>query len=78
MPPVSQFPPARVFLKNMNIGSIGNIAVGPARRASLTSNLMPRYTTTSLTTSQLVSRTAMQLVNGTTKSSGLKGSATTA
>ncbi|RMZ71152.1 hypothetical protein GMOD_00005664 [Pyrenophora seminiperda CCB06] len=47
MPPVSQFPPARVFLKNASAVPTPISTMSTARRSTLTSPISPRYTTAS-------------------------------
>ncbi|KAH9877832.1 hypothetical protein J1614_003049 [Plenodomus biglobosus] len=52
MPPVSQFPPARVFLKATTSSTPSPISTTTARKASVASLLSPRFTTMSMTGSQ--------------------------
>ncbi|KAB2108452.1 hypothetical protein AG0111_0g2980 [Alternaria gaisen] len=59
MPPVSQFPPARVFLKNA-ASTPSPITISTSRRASLTSPLSPRYTTSSSNASQSMAQMLSQ------------------
>ncbi|KAF1958010.1 hypothetical protein CC80DRAFT_503543 [Byssothecium circinans] len=75
MPPVSQFPPARVFLKNANatVGGAGNS--GSLRRASLTTNPIPRHANMASSTSPLGSQSAVQRTGGAQKALSGKGSA---
>ncbi|KAF2743523.1 hypothetical protein M011DRAFT_471278 [Sporormia fimetaria CBS 119925] len=68
MPPVSQFPPARVFLK-------GPYMPSTPRLTTLTSTSVPRgLTTTSSITSRSPSQTATPRSSGTAKCSASNGS----
>ncbi|KAF2735802.1 hypothetical protein EJ04DRAFT_522613 [Polyplosphaeria fusca] len=76
MPPVSQFPPARVFLKTPSSLSSKSVPTA-ARHASMTANSYqsphPRSTTTSSTTSPSRSQTATPQSSGTAASSASRG-----
>ncbi|KAH7355777.1 hypothetical protein BKA66DRAFT_429603 [Pyrenochaeta sp. MPI-SDFR-AT-0127] len=74
MPPVSQFPPARVFLKTPVSAPLQT--ANTTRRASLTSPLSPRFTTMSSITSPSRSVTVTQRSNGTAASLGSRRSGT--
>ncbi|KAF2004341.1 hypothetical protein P154DRAFT_519541 [Amniculicola lignicola CBS 123094] len=79
MPSVSQFPPARVFLKTpLSPTSMNKMSV-PWRQASMTQTPIPRaLTTTSSITSPVQSQIQMQQSNGTKRGSDSRGSVLTA